>query len=196
MTQPPQWGGPPPQRPPYQQPYPQPYQQQGYPQQGYPQQHQPPPAWPGHLPPKPAPLVLLAILNWILAAGMLVIAAFVIMSFLMSGATLVVGILLAAVIAGFGVLNALGAMSINHPYFPNTAASQLAGVFTGLVLAVALFRSVSRGIAELVPSMASAVLLAVCILSLVLASRPVGKRWIVAKHQLSLAQGHVPRNRR
>lgn len=184
MTQPPQWGAPPPPRPPYQQ------------HQPYPQQYQPPPPWPDHLPPKPAPLVLLAILNWILAAGMLIIAAFVIMSFLMSGATLVVGILLAAVIAGFGVLNALGAMSINHPHFPNTAASQLAGVFTGLVLAVALFRSVSRGVAELVPSMASAVLLAVCILSLVLASRPAGKRWIVAKHQLSLAQGHVPRNRR
>ncbi|PWK90962.1 hypothetical protein C8D88_101990 [Lentzea atacamensis] len=182
MTTPPQWGAPPPARPQYQQPYP---------QQGHP--HQP---WPGYLPPKPAPLVLLAILNWILAVGMLVIAAFVIMSFLMSGATLVVGIVLAAVVAGVGVLNALGALSINHPYFPNTVTSQLAGVFTGLVLAVALFRSVSRGVAELVPSMASAVLLAVCILSLVLASRPAGKQWIVAKHQLSLSQGHAPRNRR
>jgi hypothetical protein len=127
---------------------------------------------------------------------MLVIAAFVIMSFLMSGATLIVGILLAAVVAGIGVLNALGALSINHPYFPNTVASQMAGVFTGLVLAVALFRSVSRGVAELVPSVASAVLLLVCVFSLILATRPAGKQWIVAKHQLSLAQGHVPRNRR
>ena len=34
------------------------------------------------------------------------------------------------------------------------------------------------------------------ILSLVLASRPAGKQWIVGKHQLSLSQGHAPRNRR
>jgi hypothetical protein len=163
------------------------YQQQMY------QRQQPPPGW---LPPKPPHLTILAILNWVLAAGLLAIAAFVIMSFLMSGGTLIVGILLAAVVAGFGVLNALGAMSINHPHFPNTVASQMAGTFTGLVLMVALFRSVRRGVAELVPSMASAVLLAVCILSLVLATRPSVKRWIAAKHQLSLAQGHVPRNRR
>jgi hypothetical protein len=200
MTTPPQWGGPPPARPPYQQPYPAQHQPQY--QAQYQAQHQPHfqqpyrQPWPGHLPPKPAPLVLLAILNWILAAGMLAIAAFVIMSFLMSGATLVVGILLAAVVAGFGVLNAVGAMSINHPYFPNTVASQMSGVFTSFVLVVALFRSVSRGVAELVPSMASAVLLAVCVISLVLATRPAVKQWIVAKHQLSLAQGHVPRNRR
>ncbi|GGU49179.1 hypothetical protein [Lentzea flava] len=213
MTTPPQWGAPPPGRPPYQQQYQQQYQQpyppQGRPPQGYPQpghQQQPPPPqyhqpyqqqpWPGHLPPKPAPLVVLAVLNWILAAGMLVIAAFVIMSFLMSGGTLIIGILLAAVIAGFGVLNVLGAMSINHPHFPNTIASQMSGLFTGLVLMVALFRSVRRGVAELVPSMGSAVLLAVCVFSLVLATRPAVKQWIVAKHQLSLAQGHVPRNRR
>ncbi|GAB2829624.1 hypothetical protein [Lentzea nigeriaca] len=200
MTTPPQWGGPPPARPPYQPPFP----PQNHPPQGYPQQPPPPPPqyqqpypqqqpWPGQLPPKPAPLVLLAVLNWILAAGMLVIAAFVIMSFLVSGGTVVIGILLAAVIAGFGVLNALGAMSINHPHFPNTIASQMSGFFTGFVLMVALFRSVRRGVAELVPSMGSAVLLAVCVLSLVLATRPVVKQWIAAKHQLSLTQGHVPR---
>jgi hypothetical protein len=170
------------------------------PPQGHPQQP-PPPAhhqqpWPGWLPPKPPHLTILAILNWILAAGLLAIAAFVLMSFLMSGATLVVGILLAAVVAGFGVLNALGALSVNHPHFPNTVASQMAGIFTALVLAVALFRSVGRGVAELVPSMASALLLAVCVFSLVLATRPAVKRWIVAKHQLSLSQGHRPRNRR
>lgn len=127
---------------------------------------------------------------------MLVIAAFVIMSFLMSGGTLLVGILLAAVIAGFGLLNALGALSVNHPHFPNTVASQMAGGFTGLVLLVALIRSVRRGVAELVPTMGSAVLLALCVLSLVLATRPAVKRWIVAKHQQSLSQGHRPRNRR
>jgi hypothetical protein len=154
------------------------------------------PPWPGHLPPKPAALVLLAILNWVLAAGLLVIAAFVIMSFLMSGATLVVGILLAAVVAGFGILNALGALSINHPHFPNVAAAQMAVVFTGIVLGVALFRSVTRGVAELVPSVASGLLLVACVFGLVLSSRPAVKQWIVAKHQLSLAQGHVPRNRR
>jgi hypothetical protein len=192
MTQPPQqWGA----RPPY--------PPQGHPQHpphGYPQQP-PPPAhhqqpWPGWLPPKPPHLTILAILNWVLAAGLLAIAAFVLMSFLMSGATLVVGILLAVVVAGFGVLNALGALSVNHPHFPNTVASQMAGIFTALVLAVALFRSVSRGVAELVPSTASALLLAVCVFSLVLATRPPVKRWIVAKHQLSLSQGHRPRNRR
>jgi hypothetical protein len=186
MTQPPQWGGRPPARPPH--------PPQGYPHQAPPTYQQQP--WPGWLPPKPSHLTILAILNWILAIGLLVIAAFVLMSFLMSGATLIVGILLAAVVAGFGVLNALGALSVNHPHFPNTTASQVAGIFTGLVLAVALFRSVSRGVAELVPSMASAVLLAVCIFSLVLATRPAVKRWIVAKHQLSLSQGHVQRNRR
>jgi hypothetical protein len=136
------------------------------------------------------------VLNWILAVGMLVIAAFVIMSFLMSGATLLVGILLAAVIAGFGLLNVLGALSVNHPHFPNTTASQMAGGFTGLVLLVALVRSVRRGVAELVPSTASAVLLALCVLSLVLATRPAVKRWILAKHHYSLSQGHRPRNRR
>jgi hypothetical protein len=156
--------------------------------------HQQP--WPGHLPPKPTSLVVLALLNWVLAAGMLAIAAFVIVSFLMSGATLLVGILLAFVVGGFGILNALGALSINHPHFPNTGASQLAGIFTSLVLLVALFRSVNRGVAELVPSVASGLLLAICVFSLVLASRPAGKQWIMAKHQLSLAQGHVPRNRR
>lgn len=80
MTQPPQWGAHPP---------------QGYPRHAYQQ------PWPGHLPPKPAPLVVLAILNWILA-----------------------------------------------------------------------------------------------VVSLILATRPAGKQWIMAKHQLSLAQGHVSRNRR
>lgn len=203
MTQPPQWGAPPQQ---YPQQRPQQHQQQHpqqHPQYRPPNHAQPPPlTWtqtgppPGWLPPKPPQLKLAAVLNWILAAGMLLIAAFVIMSFLMSGATLIVGILLAAVVAGFGLLNALGALSINHPHFPNTAATQMAGVFTALVLAVALFRSVSRGVAELVPSMASAVLLAVCLFNLVLVSRPAVKRWIAAKHQQSLAQGHVPRNRR
>lgn len=201
MTQPPQWGAPP-QQYPQQRPqqHPQQHQHQQYRQ---PNHVQPPPqTWtqtgppPGWLPPKPPQLKLAAVLNWVLAAGMLLIAAFVIMSFLMSGATLIVGILLAAVVAGFGLLNALGALSINHPHFPNTAATQMAGVFTGLVLAVALFRSVSRGVAELVPSMASAVLLAVCLFNLVLVSRPAVKRWIAAKHQQSLAQGYVPRNRR
>ncbi|MGW6448945.1 hypothetical protein [Lentzea sp. NPDC055074] len=182
MTQPPQWGGPP-HRPPPGHPHP----------QHWPQQQGPPPGW---LPPRPSQLGLLAVLNWVLAAGMLAIAAFVIMSFLVSGGTLVVGVLLAAVVAGFGVLNALGALSINHPHFPNTVASQLAGGFTGIVLLVALIRSVRRGVAELVPATASAVLLAVCVLSLVLATRPAVKRWIVAKHQQSLSHGHVPRNRR
>ncbi|MCX2952414.1 hypothetical protein [Lentzea sp. NEAU-D7] len=209
MTQPPQWGAPPHRPAPghgYQQPPQQHWPQQGPPprqgphfQPGPPPQHWPPqgpPSQAGWLPPKPSQLTLLAVLNWILAVGMLVIAAFVIMSFLMSGGTLLIGILLAAVIAGFGLLNALGAMSINHPHFPNTIASQMAGGFTALVLLVALFRSVRRGVAELVPSAASAVLLALCVLSLVLATRPAVKRWIVAKHQHSLSQGHIPRNRR
>ncbi|GGM98902.1 hypothetical protein GCM10011609_41400 [Lentzea pudingi] len=148
------------------------------------------------MPPKPSQLTLLAVLNWILAVAMLAFAAFVIVSFLVSGGTLFVGILLALVVAGFGVLNALGAMSINHPHFPNTTASQMAGVFTGLVLLVALIRSARRGVAELLPSLGSAALLAVCVLSLVLATRPAVKQWIVAKHQQSLSHGHVPRNRR
>ena len=155
-----------------------------------------PPPFMGGLPPKPSQLTLLAALNWILAVGMLGIAAFVIVSFLISDGTLIVGILLAFVIGGFGVLNALAALSINHPHFPNTAAAHLAGVFTAFVLVVALFRSVRRGVAELLPSLGSFALLAVCVISLVLASRPAVKQWIVAKHQLSLAQGHVPRNHR
>lgn len=203
MTQPPQWGAPP-QQYPQQRPHQHPQQHSHqHPQYRPPNHVQPPPlTWtqtgppPGWLPPKPSQLKLAAVLNWILAAGMLLIAAFVIMSFLMSGATLIIGILLAAVVAGFGLLNALGALSINHPHFPNTAATQMAGLFTGLVLAVALFRSVGRGVAELVPSMASAVLLAVCLFNLVLVSRPAVKRWIAAKHQQSLSQGYVPRNRR
>ncbi|MDX3658062.1 hypothetical protein PV646_12210 [Streptomyces sp. ID05-26A] len=223
MTQPPQWGAPPHQPPPghghqvppgYGHQVPpghghQPPQQQ-WPQQGpAPQQHwpqQPPPQqqwnqqqWnqpPGGLPPKPSQLTLLAVLNWILAVAMLAFAAFVIVSFLMSGGTLFVGILLAVIVAGFGLLNALGAMSVNHPHFPNTAASQMAGGFTALVLLVALVRSARRGVAELVPSLGSAALLAVCVLSLVLATRPAVKRWIVAKHQQSLSQGHRPRTRR
>jgi hypothetical protein len=158
-----------------------------------------PPQWgapPGWLPPKPVQLTLLAVLNWVLAAGMLLLAAFVIMSFLMSGGTLLVGVLLAAVVAGFALLNALGALSVSHPRFPNTVASQMAGGFTGLVLLAALVRSARRGVAELVPSIGSAVLLALCVLSLVLATRPAVKRWIVAKHQHSSSQGHKPRNRR
>jgi hypothetical protein len=206
MTQPPpQWGAPPhrpapghghpyPPQQQWQQPGPPPQQQwhQAPPQQQHWQQA-PPPGW---LPPKPSQLTLLAVLNWILAAGMLAIAVFVVLSFLISGGTLVIGILLAAVIAGFGLLNALGALSINHPHFPNTVASQMAGGFTGLVLLVTLVRSARRGAAELLPSLGSGLLLALCVLSLVLATRPEVKRWIVAKHQQSLLQGHVPRNRR
>lgn len=184
------------QPPPPQQHWPQqgPPPQQQWPQQ--PPHHQQPPQQPGWLPPKPSQLTLLAVLNWILAVAMLAFAAFVIVSFLVSGGTLFVGILLALVVAGFGVLNALAAMSINHPHFPNTTASQMAGGFTGLVLLVALIRSARRGVAELLPSLGSATLLAVCVLSLVLATRPAVKQWIVAKHQQSLSHGHVPRNRR
>lgn len=156
----------------------------------------PPPPFMGGLPPKPAQLTVLAALNWVLAVGMLGLAAFVIVSFLMSDGTLIIGILLAFVIGGFGVLNALGALSVNHPQFPNTSASQMAGFFTAFVLGVALFRSVRRGVAEIGPSLGSFALLMVCLFSLFLATRPAVKQWIVAKHQLSLAQGHVPRNRR
>ncbi|MEU0885558.1 hypothetical protein ABZ345_43835 [Lentzea sp. NPDC005914] len=206
MTQPPQWGPPPPARPPFQQPHPQPghpqsYPPQGRPQQGYPQQappmyqqqHQPPPGW---LPPKPSQLTVLALLNWVLAVGIFGIAAFVIMSFLMSGGTLIVGVIMAVLIALFGAFNALGALSINHPHFPNTTASQMSGTITLVFLGVMLVRSLRRGAAELVPSLGVAALMCVCAFSLFLASRPAVKQWIVAKHQLSLAQGHVPRNRR
>jgi hypothetical protein len=193
MTQPPQWGAP------QQRPL---YQQQHYPQPGYgppPQpappmyQQQPPPGW---LPPKPSQLTVLAVLNWVLAAGIFGIAAFVILSFLMSGGTLVVGIILAVLIALFGVFNALGALSINHPHFPNTTASQMSGIVTIIFLGVMLVRSVRRGAAELVPSLGVGVLMCVCAFGLFLATRPAVKQWIVAKHRLSLAQGHVPRNRR
>ncbi len=148
------------------------------------------------LPPKPAQLTVLAVLNWVLAIAMFVLAAFVVVSFLMSGSTLVIGILLAVIIGGFGALNALAALSINHPHFPNTAAAQMAGTFTALVLVAALLRSVRRGVSELLPSLGSFALLVVCVVSLVLATRPAVKQWIAAKHRLSLAQGHVPRNRR
>ena len=139
---------------------------------------------------------VLALLNWVLAAGIFGIAAFVIMSFLMSGGTLIVGIVLAVLIALFGAFNALGALSINHPHFPNTTASRMSGTITLVFLGVMLVRSVRRGAAELGPSLGVAALMCVCAFSLFLASRPAVKQWIVAKHQLSLAQGHVPRNRR
>lgn len=197
MTQPPQWGAPQQQRPPYQQPYQQHYPQPGYgppPQPAPPMyQQQPPPGW---LPPKPSQLTVLAVLNWVLAAGIFGIAAFVILSFLMSGGTLVVGIILAVLIALFGVFNALGALSINHPHFPNTTASQMSGIVTIIFLGVMLVRSVRRGAAELLPSLGVGVLMCVCAFGLFLATRPAVKQWIVAKHRLSLAQGHVPRNRR
>ncbi|ANZ36858.1 hypothetical protein BBK82_13025 [Lentzea guizhouensis] len=135
-------------------------------------------------------------LNWVFAVAMFVLAAFVVVSFLMSGSTLVIGIVLAVIIGGFGALNALAALSVNHPHFPNTAAAQMAGTFTALVLLVALVRSVRRGLAELLPSLGSFALLVVCVTSLVLATRPAVKQWIAAKHQQSIAQGHVPRNRR
>ena len=206
MTQPPQWGGPPPPRPPYQQqhrPQQQPqYRQPGYPpqghqQQGYPQQPPRPPHQQGPwLPPKPAQLTVLALLDWVLAVAMFLLAAFVVVSFLMSGSTLLIGVLLAVVIGGIGALNALAALSINHPHFPNTLAAQMAGTFTALVLVIALMRSVRRGVAELVPSLGSFALLLVCVASLVLATRPAVKQWIAAKHRQSIAQGHVPRNRR
>lgn len=200
MTQPPQWGVPQQQRPPYQ-PDQHQYPQQGYapPPQAYPQhapptyQQQPPP---GLLPPKPSQLTVLALLNWVLSAGIFGIAAFVIVSFLMSGGTLVVGIILAVLIALFGVFNALGALSINHPHFPNTTASQMSGTITVIFLGVMLVRSVRRGAAELLPSVGVGVLICVCAFGLFLATRPAVKQWIVAKHRLSLAQGHVPRNRR
>ena len=205
MTQPPQWGMPPQQRPPYQQQHQYQYPQPGYapPPQAHPQpappmyqqmyQQQPPPGW---LPPKPSQLTVLAVLHWVLAAGIFGIAAFVIVSFLMSGGTLVVGIILAVLIALFGVLNALGALSINHPHFPNTTASKMSGMVTIGFLGVMLVRSVRRGAAELLPSLGVGVLMCVCAFGLVLATRPAVQQWIVAKHRLSLAQGHVPRNRR
>ncbi|MFI6100965.1 hypothetical protein ACIA8G_35920 [Lentzea sp. NPDC051213] len=198
MTQPPQWGGPPPpQRPPFQAPRPHPQPgyappPQFYAQQAPPMYHQPP----GWLPPKPSQLTILALLNWVLAAGIFGIAAFVIVSFLMSEGTLVVGIILAALITLFGAFNALGALSINHPYFPNTTASQISGGITIVLLGVMLVRSLRHGAAELIPSLGVGALICVCAFSLFLATRPAVKRWIVAKHQLSLAQGHVPRNRR
>jgi hypothetical protein len=150
-------------------------------------------AW---LPPKPSQLTVLAALNWVLAIGIFGIAAFVIVSFLMSDSTLIVGIILAVLIALFGAFNALGALSINHPHFPNTMASQLSGSITIVFLGIMLVRSLRRGAAELIPSLGVGALICVCAFSLFLASRPAVKQWIVAKHRLSLAQGHVPRNRR
>lgn len=189
MTQPPQWGTPQQYPPPGYGPPPQTYPQHAPPTY----QQQPPPGW---LPPKPSQLTVLALLNWVLAAGIFGIAAFVIVSFLMSGGTLVVGIVLAVLIALFGAFNALGALSINHPHFPNTTASQMSGTITVIFLGVMLVRSVRRGAAELIPSLGVGVLICVCAFGLFLATRPAVKQWIVAKHRLSLAQGHVPRNRR
>jgi hypothetical protein len=169
-----------------------PHPQPGHPWQAPPAHHQSGP-W---LPPKPPQLATLAVLNWLLAAGIFGIAAFVIVSFLASGGTLVVGVILAILIALFGAFNALGALSINHPHFPNTTASQMSGGTTILFLGVMLARSVRRGVAEIGPSLGVGALMCVCAFSLFLATRPAVKQWIAAKHQLSLAQGHVPRNRR
>ncbi|WHT18556.1 hypothetical protein N8J89_36520 [Crossiella sp. CA-258035] len=214
MTQPPQWGQPPqpgqPYGPPgYQQPQ-APYQPQpGYQQPGgYPpgyQQHpgyQPGPPHPGPgkqvLPGqanRPSEVSVAIVLNYLLAVGMLAFGTVILAMSIGGEGSLIVMIPISVIVAGPGLLNLIGALSLAHKDFPNLQQSQMATGLPIVICSIGLVRSLMRGVSVgLLPALGTFLMLAVCGAVLFLLSRPHVKEWVRLTHEDSIRRGVVPRN--
>jgi hypothetical protein len=200
MTQPPP-GHPPPWPPPgqpgYQPPYPPAPQQQPYPPQhpqypGHPHYRQPRPGQPL---PRPAQVGTAITLSYVLAALGIGVGIYILVLGVVEN-RVVGAALFALVFLLLGGLNVIAAMSLAHRTFPNVMHVQMASGFIAALGAINLVRSITRGFAEPVPAIGTLVIVGVAGTALYLVGRPEVRQWMVATHQKSLAEGHVPRNHR
>ncbi|MBP2476503.1 hypothetical protein JOF53_005375 [Crossiella equi] len=200
--QPGQWQGQPGGYPPGQPPQPYPGQPGGYPAQPghpvHPQAGAPQPGAPQVLPGRanrPGVATAAMVLSYVIAAGMTGLGLYILGSGIAGDGSLIVMIPIAAIVGGLGLLNLVGAYSLNHRDFPHFQQAQAGTMMPLLICIGGAIRSLSRGV-DLVDSFSIGVLvlLAVCVTVLVLLSRPVVREWVRVTHEDSIRRGVVPRN--
>ncbi|MCO1581853.1 hypothetical protein M8C13_39505 [Crossiella sp. SN42] len=203
-------------QPGYQQPggYPQGQPQPGYQQPGGPPPGQPQPGYqqhPGYQPGppqagpgkqvlpgqanRPSEVSVAIVLNYLLALGMLAFGIVILAMSIGGEGSLIVMIPISVIVAGPGLLNLIGALSLAHKDFPNLQQSQMATGLPIVICSIGLVRSLMRNISiSLLPVLGTFLMLAACGAVLFLLSRPHVKEWVRLTHEDSIRRGVVPRN--